>query len=138
MQPEDLNQFTSDHVLAIVSQIVAKMLGSAVGSEQPLMEAGLDSLGAIELRESLQREFRMELPATLIFDYPSMATLSAYLLTQLSSGLVTASATGQVGSPPPPPPLPTGFLAVCSQHLEHDLQGTLTAGCVNSVREFLF
>lgn len=50
---------------------------------QPLMEAGLDSIGAVELRSLLSAKFGAELPATLIFDHPTAAALAAYLASSL-------------------------------------------------------
>ena len=46
---------------------------------QPLMEAGLDSLGAVELRNALSARLAMVLPATLTLDYPTMETLASHL-----------------------------------------------------------
>ena len=66
-----------------VTQILARMLGKEISPEQPVMEAGLDSLGSVELRSSLQTRFAVELPATLTFDYPTTASLSKFLSSQL-------------------------------------------------------
>lgn len=70
---------------AEISQIVRQMLGRAVSEEQPLTEAGLDSLGALELRASLASAFNLELPATLIFDYPSISALAKFLASQAAA-----------------------------------------------------
>ena len=51
---------------------------------QPLMDAGLDSLGAVELRTTLASRFAMDLPATLTFDYPTVRALSQYLVENLT------------------------------------------------------
>ena len=49
---------------------------------KPLMEAGMDSLGAVELRTALGAKFGIELPATITFDHPSVAALSGFLTGQ--------------------------------------------------------
>ena len=66
-----------------VDGVVAGVLGAEVAAGQPLMEAGLDSLGAVELRNALCAAFAMELPATLTFDYPTISTLAAFIAGEL-------------------------------------------------------
>ena len=47
------------------------------------MEAGLDSLGTVELRSALAARFGTEMPATLTFDHPSITALAAYVSASL-------------------------------------------------------
>ena len=60
-----------DQVQRRICVILEELLGIHVGPQQPLMEAGLDSLGAMELHERLCATFKCELPATIAFDFPS-------------------------------------------------------------------
>ena len=60
-------------------QLVSPVFHDELLHAQPLVEAGLDSLGGVELRDALAAKFGVELPATLVYDYPTPAALSAYL-----------------------------------------------------------
>jgi hypothetical protein len=57
------------------------------------MEAGLDSLGAVELRNALGAKFGAELPATLAMDFPTASALAAHLSLRLA-GPTSAAETG--------------------------------------------
>ena len=66
--------------LEAVLEMVKRTAGRAVNADAPLMESGVDSLGAIELRNQLQSAAggSATLPSTLIFDHPTARALSAY------------------------------------------------------------
>jgi SAM-dependent methyltransferase/acyl carrier protein len=54
------------------------------GRHERLMDAGLDSLMAVQLRNQLSAAFGVErLPATVMFDYPTIDTLAAYILARV-------------------------------------------------------
>lgn len=75
-----------------VSDIAARITGAAVPPGEPLMQAGLDSLAAVDLRRELITSFQLDADAlapTLVFDYPSVQAITEHLLPLL----------------PPPPPL---------------------------------
>jgi acyl carrier protein len=62
-----------------VASTVASILGASVPPDQPLMEAGLDSLGAVDLRNALGQRFALKLPATATFDHPTVEAMAAYI-----------------------------------------------------------
>jgi non-ribosomal peptide synthetase-like protein len=65
-----------------VEQVVADYMGTisseAVRPDQPLFEAGLDSLGSIELIALFEKRFQMSVSPTLLYDYPTLAALKTY------------------------------------------------------------
>ena len=67
-------------VLHQVASAVQSILGTEVAPMQPLMAAGLDSLSSIELTNTLQSSLNMQLPSTLIFDYPTVQAITDYIL----------------------------------------------------------
>ncbi|HEY9227446.1 MAG TPA: KR domain-containing protein, partial [Gemmatimonadaceae bacterium] len=56
---------------------------TSVDERAPLKDFGLDSLMAVELRNALTRSLDRPLPATLLFDYPSLDALATYLIRTL-------------------------------------------------------
>ena len=56
---------------------------------------------AVELRNVLTRSLGKSLPATLLFDYPSLDALSEFLLRTF--GLVTAAVASASSAEAPPP-----------------------------------
>ena len=74
-------------ILDFVREQALRILGlpasHGLGLRQPLNELGLDSLMAVELRNSLATSLGRAMPATLLFDYPTVAALSRYLEQEL-------------------------------------------------------
>jgi acyl carrier protein len=82
---------------AVAEQVaagVAAVLGAPVAPSAPLMEAGLDSLGSVELRNSLSKQFGLELPATLTFDYPSAAAIAGFIAESILPSAGSEAETG--------------------------------------------
>ena len=70
-----------------LAEAARRVLGVGSGFElppdMPLRDLGLDSLMAVELRNAVGTAVGRALPATLLFDYPSIAALVDHLLGQL-------------------------------------------------------
>ena len=58
---------------------MSEVLGTEVEIDMPLMAAGIDSLGATELQRELGETLSAELPATLLFDHPSIEGIASLL-----------------------------------------------------------
>lgn len=65
--------------------MVVGILGTTVDPEQPLMEAGLDSLGAVDLRNALMARYNLELPATATFDFPTVAAMAQHIAASMAT-----------------------------------------------------
>ncbi|MBJ8343023.1 SDR family NAD(P)-dependent oxidoreductase, partial [Antrihabitans sp. YC3-6] len=71
-------------VLALVLEHVAVVANTEkVEPASTFTDLGLDSLGAVELRNRLTRATGIRLPSTLVFDYPTPTVLADYILGQV-------------------------------------------------------
>ena len=95
MAPEDRQR----HLEALVLDTVRELNGDTdIGVSAPLMDAGFDSLSAVDLASRLAELVGFELSPTLVFEQPSMQSVAAYLLEQLV--LEGAAAPHNSGTPP--------------------------------------
>ncbi len=75
----------SELLLAFVGEHVARVVDApsarSIDPRQPLNELGLDSLMAVDLRNRLGKDLGLarSLPATLVFDYPTLEALAGYI-----------------------------------------------------------
>ncbi|MFJ9739201.1 SDR family NAD(P)-dependent oxidoreductase [Streptomyces sp. NPDC101166] len=75
------------YLLEDVRRRVASVLGTrpeAVGVHRPLTEAGVDSLLAAAIRVALERDLGVPLPATLLWNHPTVSEMAAFLATTLA------------------------------------------------------
>lgn len=70
------------HIEIYLQQVVCHLLKrpEEIEPEVSLFDIGMDSLLVIDLRVKLGQDFGQEFESTLLFDYPSIATLTAFLL----------------------------------------------------------
>lgn len=72
-----------EEVQKIVKANVMESIGGdedEVQLDSALMDVGLDSLATVQFRDALNKAFGMTLPASLVFDYPSIRTMTEFLV----------------------------------------------------------
>jgi len=74
-----LVEFVQSHVAGVLAHGTA----ATIDVHRLFNELGFDSLAGVELRNRLNRETGLKLPATLIFDHPTTVQLADHLLTEL-------------------------------------------------------
>jgi len=79
--PDERHELLVNFVRGQVAQILRLDASDSFDRRQRLMDLGVDSLMAVELRGRLSHQLQLEraLPATLIFDYPTVEAIAEYL-----------------------------------------------------------
>ncbi|MBM7173937.1 6-deoxyerythronolide-B synthase, partial [Streptomyces sp. G44] len=92
-------------LLTLVREEAATVLGlgdaDAIDRTKAFRELGFDSLTAVQMRDALGRRIGVKLPATVVFDHPTAAALTAYLRDELFGADPTPSAPGAAAAVPP-------------------------------------
>ena len=68
-----------DFVAAVRAAVVDAANVPDLANDQPLMQAGLASNGAVAVHAALETAFNVTLPATLVFDYPTVDAIAAHV-----------------------------------------------------------
>ncbi|WP_439382359.1 type I polyketide synthase [Amycolatopsis lexingtonensis] len=84
LSPADAGELVLDVVREHVAAVLGHGRAADVAPDRAFSETGFTSLTAVELRNRLDRVTGLSLPATLIFDYPSPATLARHLTAELA------------------------------------------------------
>ncbi|WTD23254.1 hybrid non-ribosomal peptide synthetase/type I polyketide synthase [Streptomyces anulatus] len=91
---------------ALLRRLLASALSlpdTGIADDEPFLALGLDSLAAVDLVRQLERELGRPLPATLFFEYRTIAELAAHLDTTPSPAPPAASSRTHSSAPPPVP-----------------------------------
>ncbi len=72
-----------EHLRQLTAQILSLPARTAIDEDVALHDLGLDSLTAVEMRNALAASLGRELPPTLALDYPTLRTLTRFLLRKL-------------------------------------------------------
>jgi myxalamid-type polyketide synthase MxaB len=90
------------HLRAVIGRVLRLRSTDSIALRQGLRDVGLDSLMALEVRGHLETDLHCALPATLLFDYPTLEALTRYLsqdvlvLGQPGDATLPPTAAGQV------------------------------------------
>ncbi|QFU93203.1 type I polyketide synthase [Amycolatopsis sp. YIM 10] len=114
-------------LIDVVRGHVATVLGhtdpDTIPTEKAFKELGFDSLTAVELRNRLTAATGLRLPATLVFDHPTLAGLAGYMRAELA--------------PRTEEPDPASAVLERLQGLEEDLIGLSDLRVTDRLRELL-
>ena len=102
-EPDARAELVEAHVRGLVGEVV-KLVPSRIDDHQPFGSLGFDSLLAIELRNRLDTTVGLPFSATVAWNYPTVAELSAHVLDRLvdvsapASGAAPVPTAGPIGS----------------------------------------
>ena len=114
--PDERHDVLVDVVRHAIARVLRVADPASLQRDQPLLDLGFDSLMAVELRNVLRQSLALEqkLPATLVFDHPTVAAIATYL-ERLLGGPGEPDAPAPVDRAEPRPTLEAAAVAELSE-----------------------
>ena len=88
---KELSDATIEERPQLLLSFMQDLAGSVIGESQtlpedaPLMEQGFDSMMAVDLKNRLNKALHSNLPASLLFEYPTLTKITDFLLDEILS-----------------------------------------------------
>ncbi|MET7866427.1 type I polyketide synthase, partial [Micromonospora taraxaci] len=86
MSAEERSRELLDLVVTSAAAVLGHTGAGLIDADQPFKELGFDSLTAVELRNRLNVATGLQLPSSVVFDYPSAGVLAGFLGSLLGGG----------------------------------------------------
>jgi hypothetical protein len=98
--PSKRHALLRDHIAERTRRVLGLEASQPIDPLRPLKEMGIDSLMAVELRNVLKTDLELNggLPATLVFDYPTVDGIAHYLAREVL-GFERAAGPASVSAP---------------------------------------
>ncbi|WP_035178644.1 type I polyketide synthase [Alkalihalobacterium bogoriense] len=82
---QSVPEMSKETIMTILQQKLAGILGFVVtDTNRSLLEMGVDSIKVPELQRELEEAFAIDLPVTLVFDYPTLSKMTNYINNRLN------------------------------------------------------
>jgi phthiocerol/phenolphthiocerol synthesis type-I polyketide synthase B len=93
-EPDQRHQMLTEHVCALVAEAMGIASPHLLDRSAGFFQSGMNSLMSVALRRSLSDSLGEELPASVIFDYPTVDALVGYLAAKLPETAIVAAPGG--------------------------------------------
>ncbi len=98
--PAERERVLADFIRREVVRILGGEAAGALSPHQKLTDVGLDSLMALELRNRLGAGLGRGLPATVVFEHPTVEALAGHLASQIAPSVGRAPTSRPAAKPP--------------------------------------
>lgn len=121
---ENALRLIETQIIGTVAQVL-RLAPNRIEVDAPLGSLGMESLTAIEFRNRLEAALGLSLPATLIWNYPTVAAISAFIATKLGVVRPLDESSSLAADPPTTPHSPAAVARRVDDMTDEEVLRTL-------------